>query len=183
MHHSLVKDTIIECHNVMVYSHKRTDTVRMEDGHQGHWEDGHQQEDEHLQGGWTTVVRLDTGREDRHREDRYQTDTGRTPDGWTPDGRTLDGRTPDGRTLCGVWGCVRTDTGPTLCGCGGVFYVRLGSVCCVICLPSVCPVSFISPSCVRLHFRNFGYGRTYGRTDVRTDTKKKSNVNISLSFT
>ena len=28
MHHSLVKDTIIECHNVMVYSHKRTDTVR-----------------------------------------------------------------------------------------------------------------------------------------------------------
>merc|ERR1712020_109587 len=98
MHHSLVKDTIIECHNVMVYSHKRTDTVRMEDGHQGHWEDGHQQEDEHLQGGWTTVGRLDTGREDRHREDRYQTDTGRTPDGWTPDGRTPDRRTPDGRT-------------------------------------------------------------------------------------
>ena len=124
MHHSLVKDTIIECHNVMVYSHKRTDTVRMEDGHQGHWEDGHQQEDEHLQGGWTTVVRLDTGREDRHREDRYQTDTGRTPDGWTPDGRT-----PDGRTLCGSggvpdghqtdtvweWGCVFGCVGLRVC--------------------------------------------------------------------
>ena len=116
MHHSLVKDTIIECHNVMVYSHKRTDTVRMEDGHQGHWEDGHQQEDEHLQGGWTTVVRLDTGREDRHREDRYQTDTGRTPDGWTPDGRTPDGRTPDGRTPDG-----RTPDRRTLDGhCVGV---------------------------------------------------------------
>ena len=109
MHHSLVKDTIIECHNVMVYSHKRTDTVRMEDGHQGHWEDGHQQEDEHLQGGWTTVVRLDTGREDRHREDRYQTDTGRTPDG-----RTLDGH-------CVGVGVCQTDTRHTLCGSGGVF--------------------------------------------------------------
>ena len=92
MHHSLVKDTIIECHNVMVYSHKRTDTVRMEDGHQGHWEDGHQQEDEHLQGGWTTVVRLDTGREDRRTPDGHWMDTGRTLDGH----RTDTGQTPDG---------------------------------------------------------------------------------------
>ena len=49
-------------------------------------EDGHQQEDEHLQGGWTTVVRLDTGREDRRTPDGHWTDTvwewgcaGRTP--------------------------------------------------------------------------------------------------------
>ena len=90
--------------------------------------------------------------------------TGQTPDGHpTPDGHRTD--------TVWVWGCARTDTGPTLCGCGGVFYVRLGSVCCVICLPSVCPVSFISPSCVRLHFRNFGYGRTDVRTDGRTDVR------------
>ena len=112
---------------------------------------------------------------------------GRTPDGhWTDTvwvwgcvrtdtGRTLcgcggvSGRTPDGHQTdtVWVWGCARTDTGPTLCGCGGVFYVRLASVCCVICLPSVCPVSFISPSCVRLHFRNF-WLRTYGNEKKAT---------------
>ena len=31
----------------------------------------------------------------------------------------------------------------------------------------------ISPSCVRLHFRNFGYGRTDGRTDGRTEGHEK----------
>ena len=70
-------------------------------------EDGHQQEDEHLQGGWTTVVRLDTGREDRRTPDGHWMDTGRTPDGH---------RTDTGRTLCGSGGVLDghwTDTGRT----------------------------------------------------------------------
>ena len=117
MHHSLVKDTIIECHNVMVYSHKRTDTVRMEDGHQ--------QEDEHSQGGWTTVVRLDTGREDRRTLDGHRTDGHRTDGHWTDTVWEWGcaRRTPDTHCvgvgvcfwLCGFAGVF------CLCGCAGVF--------------------------------------------------------------